>query len=396
MQLKLIPFALFSLLFFAHCHQKPLAKAETNAVSVIFNVITPKITDKTAKVTLAGSHVALGEWQPDRVALTQKNDTLWTTTVKLPRKYAAEFKITRGSWATEAVTKTGVGLQNHKFLAYKDTVLTIKVENWKDVIFTTNPILDGVKRQVTGNVETIKNMEGLGIKPRNVHIWLPPNYETDKNARFPVVYMHDGQNCFDPKTATGGIDWALDETADSLIRNGIVQPFIMVAMDCTADRYEEYGYGDLGKKYRIFIKNQVKKMIDKRFRTKTDAANTIGWGSSMGGLCAFEMLFEDPETFGGAACFSPAFKVVNHTRLKLDYVKIVQSRPSFNFPHLIYIDNGTQDLEAVLQPGIDDMMGVLKQKNIQYTWFLDEGATHNEAAWSKRAWRPFVQFFGRK
>jgi hypothetical protein len=85
--------------------------------------------------------------------------------------------------------------------------------------------------------------------------------------------------------------------------------------------------------------------------------------------------------------------VVNHTRLKLDYVKIVQSAPKFNFAHRVYIDNGTRDLEAVLQPGIDDMLRTLKAKNIGFTLFLDEGATHNEAAWSKRAWRPFVQFF---
>ena len=239
-------------------------------------------------------------------------------------------------------------------------------------------------------------MEGVGIKPRNVHIWLPPNYEMDKNMRFPVIYIHDGQNCFDPKTATNGIDWQLDETADSLIRKGIVKPFIMVAMDCTADRYEEYGYGKLGRKYRDFIKRQIKPMIDTRFRTLPDAANTVGWGSSVGGLCAFVMLFEDPETFGSAACFSPAFKVTKHTRLKLDYVKTVQAAPNFKYAHHIYIDNGTQDLEAVLQPGIDEMMDVLKQKNIAFTWFSDEGATHNEAAWSKRAWRPFLQFFAKK
>jgi predicted alpha/beta superfamily hydrolase len=393
MRFKFVQFSLFLVFIFANCSPKPLAQAEKtakNEVLVTFQVATAmKSTDKAAQITLAGNCSALGEWQPDRIALTQKNDTLWQITLKIPRAFAAEFKVTHGSWQTEATEKDGKVPPNAKFKAYNDTTVFVKVWNWKNLAFKP-------QGQVTGNVETIKNMEGIGIKPRNVHIWLPPNYEKDAAKRYAVIYMHDGQNCFDPRTATGGIDWQLDETADSLIKNGVVEPFIMVAMDCTADRYAEYGYGELGKKYRSFIKNQVKRMIDKRFRTLPDAAHTAAWGSSMGGLCAFEMLFEDPETFGMAACFSPAFKVVNHERLKLDYVEIVQKAANLRFAHHIYIDNGTLDLEAVLQPGIDDMMQALKQKNLAFTWFLDVGATHNEAAWGKRAWRPFLQFFAKK
>jgi hypothetical protein len=61
----------------------------------------------------------------------------------------------------------------------------------------------------------------------------------------------------------------------------------------------------------------------------------------------------------------------------------------------LYIDNGTLDLEAQLQPGIDEMMKALEAKDQEYVWYHDQGAPHNERAWSARTWRPLVQFFGK-
>jgi predicted alpha/beta superfamily hydrolase len=72
-------------------------------------------------------------------------------------------------------------------------------------------------------------MTGANILPRDVIVWLPPGYSENSAKRYPVLYMHDGQNLFDPKTASFGVDWQIDETADSLIRNGIISELIIVA-----------------------------------------------------------------------------------------------------------------------------------------------------------------------
>jgi hypothetical protein len=90
---------------------------------------------------------------------------------------------------------------------------------------------------------------------------------------------------------------------------------------------------------------------------------------------------------------SPAFKV-SLGNIKVDYIENVQSDPAKKSIDL-YIDNGTLDIESLLQPGIDEMLKTLEEKKTPYTWYLDEGAPHNERAWSARVWKPLLQFFGR-
>jgi len=82
--------------------------------------------------------------------------------------------------------------------------------------------------------------------------------------------MQDGQNLFDPKTSAFGIDWQLDETADSLIKAGAIKEIIIVGIYNTSDRGEEYGDTKLGRKYMDFIINDLKPFIDKNFRTMPD------------------------------------------------------------------------------------------------------------------------------
>ncbi len=356
--------------------------ADDGKVSVAFTVQTPK-TATTAACFLSGNTAELGNWQPNGLPLQKINDTLWGATVRLPKGAAIEYKTTRGAWETEATDKIGRQLGNSKLRATADTAVQYRVYNWKDGLYLPSG-------QVTGTVEMMTTVQGEGLKKRKVFVWLPPNYDTE-TERYAVVYAHDAQNLFDPRTSTGGHDWQLDETADSLIRNKVIAPIIIVAIENTADRSAEYNYGDLGNKYQSYLLNTLKPYIDKHYRTLPDAAHTATFGSSMGGLVSFVLAFERPDVFGHAACFSPAFKI-GTLYDGLDYVKTVQASTSKKNIDL-YIDNGTLDLEARLQPGIDDMMAELKKQNYPFVWFSDKGATHNEQAWARRTYRPLVQFF---
>jgi enterochelin esterase-like enzyme len=206
--------------------------------------------------------------------------------------------------------------------------------------------------------------------------------------------MHDGQNLIDPRTSNTFIDWQVDETADSLIRKGEVEPFIIVGINNTEDRSTEYNNTKLGKLYERLVIEKIKPFVDSHYRTLTDAKNTANGGSSMGGLISMLFVWDHPEVFSMGACFSPAFKYEI-----FDYTNVVLNDKSPRKEIKLYIDNGGIGLEKILQPGVDGMIKVLKSKGYvegkDFQVYIDKGAEHNEAAWAKRVWRPIKYFFGK-
>ncbi|MEO0876862.1 MAG: histidine kinase, partial [Bacteroidota bacterium] len=92
-----------------------------------------------------------------------------------------------------------------------------------------------------------------------------------------------------------------------------------------------------------------------------------------------------------AACLSPAFKVGPY-----DYVAQVKKSPLPQPMPALYIDNGTVDLEAELQPGIEEMLSYLSEERLDYQWYLDQGAQHNEAAWARRLHIPLTWLYGKE
>jgi predicted alpha/beta superfamily hydrolase len=154
-------------------------------------------------------------------------------------------------------------------------------------------------------------MPGLERK-RQLRLYLPPGYATS-GKRYPVLYMHDGQNLFDAATAYAG-EWKVDETLDALAKEGKLE-LIVVGIDNGQEKRmtelnawdnEKMGKGE-GRAYTDFIVNTVKPMIDKTYRTLPDRAHTAIMGSSMGGLASHYALVQYPEVFSKAGVFSPAY-----------------------------------------------------------------------------------------
>jgi predicted alpha/beta superfamily hydrolase len=114
----------------------------------------------------------------------------------------------------------------------------------------------------------------------------------------------------------------------------------------------------------------------------------------MGGLISMMCAWEYPEVFSKAACLSPAFKY-----RQFDYTEKVSSYTGPKKKITIYIDNGSVDLDAQLQPGVDKMVEALtKMKYIEgedFFVYIEKNASHNEAAWAKRMWRPIEIFFAK-
>lgn len=149
-------------------------------------------------------------------------------------------------------------------------------------------------------------------KKRGIWVYTPPNYNVASAARYPVLYMHDGQNLFDARTSYAG-EWGIDEVMDSLIKKGI-NPSIVVGIDNGADRIREYNPSDndkygtsLADGYLNFIIEQLKPYIDSTYKTKPDAANTMIAGSSLGGLVSYYAAVKYQNVFGKAGFFSSSF-----------------------------------------------------------------------------------------
>jgi predicted alpha/beta superfamily hydrolase len=263
-------------------------------------------------------------------------------------------------------------------------------------------------------------------KDRFIRVYLPPSYKADEEKRYPVLYVHDGQNAFTtagPQAAFGWGPWNLDTTVDRLVREQKMREIIMVAIDCSTQRYAEYR-GPTAEatnntayaKYSRFLRTELKPKIDHDYRTLTNAANTGVMGSSMGGICSLALTWENPKTFGQAASLSGAFQVEKRFFLK-DVLSAYSGHPkSFR----VYLDSGSVDFSGG-DDGAQDTTAVAEElkrigwrepKNLLL--FLDKPLTaedlapfhlpqekfkeaqrsqHNELYWRLRAWRALTFMF---
>ncbi|MDB6038671.1 MAG: esterase, partial [Verrucomicrobiales bacterium] len=193
---------------------------------------------------------------------------------------------------------------------------------------------------------------------RMVRIYLPPDYESSPRKRYPVLYVHDGQNAFStagPHAAFGWGNWQLDTTADHLIHSGRIRPIIIVAVDCSESRYREYrGPGAAPKsisrtkakqiddspfgRYARFLITELKPKIDSEYRTVRGSASTATMGSSMGGICSLALGWEYPEVFGEIASLSGAFQVERKS-----FLRRLQKHEGAPKKIRIYLDSGVID-----------------------------------------------------
>ncbi len=226
---------------------------------------------------------------------------------------------------------------------------------------------------------------------RDIIVYLPPGYDTVRDRRYPVLYLHDGQNVFDRATAFLGQEWQADETAESLIRAGQIEPLIMVGIyNAGAHRIDEYTPtrggsrqgGGKALQYAAMIIDELKPFIDDRYRTLDGPEFTGMGGSSLGGLVTLYIGLRHPEIFGKLAALSPSvwWRYGAILRMIRDN-PVPEPRPK------IWLDIGTGEgtrhtrdarlLRELLvckgwQPGID------------LAYLEDEGAGHSESAWAAR------------
>lgn len=240
------------------------------------------------------------------------------------------------------------------------------------------------KRTTTFNV----HMTELGVKSRRVWVYLPPNYASSK-LRYPVLYMHDGQNLFDPKTSFCGA-WGVDKTIDNLFREGKTGGVIVVGVDNGGDaRWNEYspwgnhdGTGRCrGARYAAFLVNELKPLIDRKYRTLPDRKCTGIAGSSLGGIISFYTALKYPDVFSRVGIFSPSFWFARAHALTL-----VERAHTERGLH-VYMDVGTEEGDHQ-EDYLNDAKAVAeafsRKKGVILNFVVDEGGIHNESAWARR------------
>jgi len=349
--------------------------------SITFRLHSPDLPEDST-VYITGSVAALGNWNPAEVEMTFEGNQVWTHRIACQPGESIEYKYTRGSWEIEGADSSGHPLSNLSVTAKQDTSVNDTIHYW------TSRTRREVSGQITGTVKYHPQMQGEGILPRDVIVWLPPDYD-DSVDGYPVLYIQDGQNIIDPRTSAFGIDWRIDETCTRLIEQKAIPPLIVVGIYNTTDRGKEYGPGPKGSAYMKFVVEVLKPFIDKTYRTNPSRIQTFVGGSSSGGTISFILAWQYPEVFSKAMCMSPAFKYKSEDgTYDIDYVQTVRESGKPTEPLFFYIDNGGDAIDSKLQPGIDEMLSALQEKGFQpnrdYVYLHDKNGKHFEADWAKR------------
>ena len=243
---------------------------------------------------------------------------------------------------------------------------------------------------------------------RGVWVYLPPDYFQQPDKHFPVLYALDGQNVFEKGTAFGGTEWGMDEAAQEHMLKGDMKDAIIVAVsNAGADRTNEYTPvadpnhgGGQADKFTHFLVDELKPMIDTRYRTTQDPDETGILGSSLGGLYSLYAHVHHPEVFGLCGAMSPSIWWANK-----EILSDIAATPAPKDPGHVWLSMGTaEDPDDVDPNGVPEVIdntravvslleheGYQEGKNLTYREI--PGGQHNEASWSRQIGDALVDLY---
>ncbi len=260
-----------------------------------------------------------------------------------------------------------------------------------------------------GTLHHFPSLPSTFVKPRNVDVWLPPNYNEGDASRYDVLYMHDGQNLFESQKSFMGVDWGLDQAMAALCQEKEIRPTLVVGIWNTPQRLREYlpqrpfcehqsqrsrsrvikryGGTPISDKYLRFLVYELKPFIDRRYRTRPEREFTFVMGSSMGGLISLYAICEYPHIFGGAGCLSTHWPIANRSFGK--YLKARLPEPGH---HKLYLDYGDEANRAGYLVRQKRVEHIIRERGYAFgldwlaNWYA--GDPHSETAWRTRVHVP--------
>lgn len=295
------------------------------------------------------------------------------------------YKITRGSWDAVECNAAGKGIDNRTLNLVNDTTVTLDVAAWQD-----NFAAAIKQHTATAQVHIISDrfdMPQLG-RQRRIWIYLPTDYTSSKK-KYPVIYMHDGQNLFDDYYSGYG-EWGIDELLDKVSPQ---KECIVVGIDHGGDyritEYDPYDskYGKgRGADYVDFLVKTLKPYIDAHYKTKAGTKYTTVAGSSMGALISMYATLKYPGVFGNAGIFSPAFWIAPEI-----YEQAKQKQPG-NKTRFYFVCGDAESENMVSD--MKKMATIVQEKGIKpqnSPIVIIKGASHNEKQW-RGDWPDFYKW----
>ncbi len=356
-----------------------LAIAIMNAQITFKITHIPQNTKQNSRFFLASN---LNNWKADNSDFEFKKNSEGIYTLIIPSQtQKIEYKITRGSWDLSETDEKGNSISNRILEnTEKGQTVELQIQGWSSS--------KEKKHTTTSNVKILSekfNIPQLKTT-RKIWIYLPPDYENSKK-KYPVVYMHDGQNLFDDFTSFSG-EWSVDETLNEIFKE-TGKSAIVIGIDnggekrlaeyspWNNEKYKTTGEGDL---YVEFLAKTLKPYIDKTYRTEKQASKTIILGSSMGGLISLYVSAKYPNVFGKAGIFSPAFWFVSkdlNQYLNINKNNLKNSK--------FYFVAGKNEDETMV-PEIESVDKLLLKKSVPEKNIIvkiDEDGTHSESYWKR-------------
>jgi len=234
---------------------------------------------------------------------------------------------------------------------------------------------------------------------RNVVIWLPPGYDESPDQRYRVVYMSDGENLFDPRIASWGVDWGIDEAMMRGVGKGSYAPAIVVGAWSSSRRGYEYSPWHEAPAYARFLTEELMPQVNREFRTMTGPDNTFHMGSSMGGLLSYYLVKNHSDIFGACGCVSSHFALSERVMANVMDTGGAEGDPTHYIVRDIEqgasiaggrfsFDYGTKTLDATYAQDHAPVRAWLLEQGLvegrDFRMRQYEGADHSERAWRAR------------
>ena len=278
-------------------------------VTIIVDSV-PSYTPAGAQVFIAGS---FNQWNPGSSAhqLSLMPDS--TRRITLPAgSGTVTFKFTRGTWASVEGNASGAFRPNRTYTYGNGDTLRLKILSWEDLHSGSGGGGGGGTANAQVSLLTDTFWMPTLSRYRRIWLYLPVDYATSPSQRYPVIYMHDGQNLFNAATSFAG-EWEVDECLTRLHGQGDQGAIVVGIENGGSQRINEYSPwvhpqygGGQGDAYLQFIVQTLKPYIDARYRTDSTRNGTWIWGSSMGGLISQYGAVKYQEVFSRVGVFSPS------------------------------------------------------------------------------------------
>lgn len=350
-------------------------------------IIVPADTPAGASIYLAGD---FNGWSPSHplARVTPQADGIYRFELP-PDVEKAEFKLTRGSWDTVECTTDGRQINNRNWTRESHNGdLRLEVGSWCDL--NPNTIDWRPQHTVVGDLRVLNDIFAPQLgNMRDIYVWLPPDYDQRTDERFPVLYMHDGQNLFDDVMAFDK-EWGVDEISTELALQENLRHIVVGIPNVGVGRLHEYSPWEddfrrsrgFGERYVRFIIQTVKPLIDKQYRTKPEREFTGICGSSLGGLISLYAGMTRTDKFAFAACLSPTLNVAGGRIMKLAQTYRGDTRFWIDYGDREF--GGNRQLSNQMIEAVNECVRLLRINGVPARSLIDPQGEHNESSWRRR------------